>query len=256
VSEENKEKAVEEKKVQKKTIMKLFKVFNFMKKEKKKEAEEIEETPKKRRSTSEDEEPEEKIKINIPFKEIATVFGLALVLSIFLVFIFDLTGWRSSLRNNITTKLLGMEKQVLIEQYEYEYQTKLEAETSNLLVEERANLVVEYEQLDVDKQLLDKREKEILKKEKELQTQIEQFDIEKEQLQNQIKDFEQSKVEISDLSKIYSTMEPKNAAAILIAMTDEQLMLQILAAMKSTNLASILEQMEATKAAEIIGNLG
>lgn len=254
----NKTGTTEKKVAEKKTVMKLFKVFKFLKKEKKTD-DDISEQARERRSERDDgeneKEEEDKIKIKIPFKEIALVLGIALVLSVLLIFVMDLAGWRSSLRSNITTQLLGMEKQILIDKYEFEYQVKLEDETSNLLVEERANLVIEYATLETKKEELDKREKAVVKDEESLQTEIDAFTLEKEELAQAILDFEQAKLEISDLSKIYESMEPKNASDILIVMTDEDLMLQILAGMKNSNLSLILEEMEAAKAAEIIGKL-
>ncbi|MBN2853867.1 MAG: hypothetical protein JXQ23_14145 [Clostridia bacterium] len=234
-------------------IMKLLKMFNFMKKKEKENEEEYFKESSTKNEDGEDEE--DTVKIKIPFKEIAIVLVLSVLLAFIIIFILDLAGWRSSLRNNITTKLLGVEKQLLTDQLEYEYQTKLEEEKATLLSAERANLVVEYQALEDSRNELDKREKALAKNEEELNQKIETLKLEQDQLSENISDFENAVLEVSELGKIYGSMEPKNAASILTAMPDENLMLKILKSMKSDEIAGILELMETTKAADIISKL-
>ncbi|MFA5340343.1 MAG: hypothetical protein WC332_01060 [Clostridia bacterium] len=223
----------------------------FKKKDKNDDSDIIE--PEK--ATEEDSEAKPKKKFKIPFKQIILVLGISLLASILLIFIFDWTGWRTSLRDEITTQLLGKEKEVLVKRLEFEYAQKLDTAQNDMLKEERAVLVAEYEELEIAKADFEARMSRLESSEKQLETEKADLEARETELLERINQFENGILEVTELGKIYQAMEPKNAAKILGSMSDAQQIAKILKTMKTDNVAAILELMETQKAADILSKL-
>lgn len=194
-------------------------------------------------------------RINITYKQIFIVLGISLLTAILLIFIFDLTGWRSSLRDNLTTQLLGKEKEVLITRLEFEYDQKLKIVKEETLKEERAMLVTEYQELESKKADFETRMSRLENSERVVEQYKIELEVREKQLVENIENYEQGIIEISELSKIYQAMEPKNAAKILSLMNNEVQIVKILKIMKTDSVAAILELMETQKAADILSKL-
>jgi flagellar motility protein MotE (MotC chaperone) len=194
-------------------------------------------------------------KIVIPFKLILIILGISVAASVLLIFVFDWTGWRTSLRDNITTTLLGREKEILITRLEFEYNTKLEAATKDMLNEERAALVSEFEELEEKKTDFETRMSRLESSELQLEQDRADLEAREEELLVKIEQFESGVLEIAELGKIYESMEPQNAAKIMDSMTNVQQIVKILKTMKTDSVAAILELMETRKAADILSKL-
>ncbi|MFA7672253.1 MAG: hypothetical protein WCY62_00175 [Clostridia bacterium] len=203
----------------------------------------------------EDESKKSGKKIKIPFKLIFIILGISVAASVLVIFIFDWTGWRTSLRDGITTKLLGREKEILIARLEFEYKMKLETATKDMLNEERATLVLEYEELEVKKVDFETRMSRLESSELLLVQDRADLETRETELLANIEQFENGVLEVTELGKIYESMEPQNAAKILGSMRDVQQIVKILKTMKTDSIAAILELMETQKAADILSKL-
>ncbi|MDZ5473480.1 MotE family protein [Bacillus sp. 31A1R] len=128
---------------------------------------------------------------------------------------------------------------------------------SSLFKEEEVKSVEEFEKniISLEAQIKD-REAKIEQLELEIDGKVKEVErgkLEKEQLQIQIDELlsiqEENKRAFKDIVKTYETMSAKKAAPIIAEMTDKEA-LKILSNLKADTLASVLENMDAAKAAK------
>lgn len=207
--------------------------------------------------TQDDEENSvKKNKIKFSKKEIIIVVASTIILSFLFLLILNVSGSRTAIRTGIVNILIENERKILITEISSQYENEYEEKLQNELSKERETLVLEYELLAAKKEELEVRELGIVTQENNVQELEISVEIEKNKFIELYEDLKGRIEQVEDLSKIYVNMEPENAASILSAMEDNELMLSIFKKMKSEDAAKIFELMETQKAADIINELG
>jgi len=202
-------------------------------------------------------------KVKIPFKQIAIVLVIALVASMVIVFVFDLTGLRTSAIDKVTALLIPKQREALVEQLQAEYEQQMNVQIEMLLQDEREKLEQAQKELSDAKTAQAQEEAEIesakealSRREQELEEQVQMLEQEREDFLAYQGDIQTYAEQVQALCKLYESMEPQSAVEIIEAMKDEALVTDIMRQMKKESAAAIFELMETQKAADIIRRMG
>lgn len=198
---------------------------------------------------------QDKEAIEVPIRQIVIIMGAAIGAAIIIVFVFDLTGWRTGARNAVVDAFVEQETTVIEKQLQVEYDYQLEQAKATVLQEEKAALEKEQQAFKEEKDAFEQKRADYLEAVKKLENDQKQLEQDKQAFEELKKMVLTEEELITQKSDMIAEMDPQSAADILTLVEDQQMVIKIIENLKKDEAAAILEVMNNQKAADIIDGM-